>query len=370
MQLAWIDLINIIVIFQLFVFIFFLLHKRRSLSNRLLSLFFLAQAMGISNYLINRLHDNLYAGCPHLFHVGLPFIYIWAPALYLYVRSTAYLDFSLRYRHILHFVPFFLLLGYLTIRFHLHNTDVKRILLDSQQVINPHKYKILASMMHMQVITYNLAGLFTLASYRAQLKEQYSSIDRYNLSWLSFILYGYIIVSSISLMSFIARQYLGVTAQPWTFLVYFSFFVFFNIIFYKAWSNPEIFTEIREKVKYQKSKLSRSEAEKYFNRVKSHMKARKAFLNPDLTVKDLADELAIPARYVSQIINQFARQNFYDFVNSYRIEEAKRLFTDTSRGRKTVLEILYQVGFNTKSAFNAAFKKHTGMTPTHYRKSN
>ena len=98
------------------------------------------------------------------------------------------------------------------------------------------------------------------------------------------------------------------------------------------------------------------------------MKTTKGFLNPELTVKDMAEELDIPARYVSQIINQYARQNFYDFVNSYRIEEAKRLFAETSRDKKTVLEILYQAGFNTKSAFNAAFKKHTGMTPTSYRR--
>jgi AraC-like DNA-binding protein len=67
------------------------------------------------------------------------------------------------------------------------------------------------------------------------------------------------------------------------------------------------------------------------------------------------------------VINEHLKVNFYDFVNGYRVEEAKRLLEDGSHGKKNFLEILYEAGFNTKSAFNRAFKKHAGMTPSQYK---
>ena len=71
---------------------------------------------------------------------------------------------------------------------------------------------------------------------------------------------------------------------------------------------------------------------------------------------------------LSELINRAFNQNFFDFINSYRIEEAKKMLTYDSDERRTVLEVLYDSGFNSKSAFNNAFKRNTGITPTEYRK--
>ena len=70
---------------------------------------------------------------------------------------------------------------------------------------------------------------------------------------------------------------------------------------------------------------------------------------------------------LSQIINEYFEQNFQDYINKQRIEESKKYLLDKVK-RKTVLEILYEVGFNTKSSFNIAFKKTTGLTPTEFKK--
>jgi YesN/AraC family two-component response regulator len=99
------------------------------------------------------------------------------------------------------------------------------------------------------------------------------------------------------------------------------------------------------------------------------MLEQKPFLEPSLTINDLADKTQIMPRYLSQIINECLNQNFYDFVNSYRINEAKKYLLQCS-SRKTILEILYEVGFNSKTAFNVAFKNMTGMSPTQYRKQH
>jgi AraC-like DNA-binding protein len=83
----------------------------------------------------------------------------------------------------------------------------------------------------------------------------------------------------------------------------------------------------------------------------------------------MADDLQIPVRDLSLLINHKLDQHFFDFINSFRIEKAKKILEDPSKNKTTVLEILYEVGFNSKSSFNTAFKKHVGLTPTQYRKN-
>ncbi|WP_276965984.1 helix-turn-helix domain-containing protein [Chryseobacterium sp.] len=83
----------------------------------------------------------------------------------------------------------------------------------------------------------------------------------------------------------------------------------------------------------------------------------------------MSGEIEIPVRELSLLINHQLGQHFYDFVNTYRIENAMNMLKDETKSKVTILEILYEVGFNSKSSFNTAFKKHTGTTPTLYRKN-
>ncbi len=85
-----------------------------------------------------------------------------------------------------------------------------------------------------------------------------------------------------------------------------------------------------------------------------------------VSLNSLAEQLGIPSRQLSQLINEKLDKSFYDLINFYRIEEAKRQLSDES-GDKSILEIIYDIGFNTKSSFNRAFKKETGMTPSEFK---
>lgn len=91
-------------------------------------------------------------------------------------------------------------------------------------------------------------------------------------------------------------------------------------------------------------------------------------MNADLTMQDLSEKMQLPTKVISQVINQESGKSFFDFINTYRCEEAKKLI-NSSDPRVTILEILYEAGFNSKSSFNKEFKKLTGSTPTEYRKS-
>jgi AraC-like DNA-binding protein len=93
-------------------------------------------------------------------------------------------------------------------------------------------------------------------------------------------------------------------------------------------------------------------------------------LNADLTLKKLSERLMIHYNHLSQIVNEKLQHSFNDFINKYRIEEACKKLLDPVEGKKTVLEIAYDTGFYSKSVFNTAFKKFTGMTPSQFKKKH
>ncbi|WP_237158037.1 helix-turn-helix domain-containing protein [Shewanella psychrophila] len=99
------------------------------------------------------------------------------------------------------------------------------------------------------------------------------------------------------------------------------------------------------------------------------MKTNKPYLNHLLTLENLANQLDLTSRSLSQIINRHFKQNFFEFINSYRIDESKRLLEQNENTNTTMLQIMEQAGFNSKATFNTFFKKTLGLTPTQYRKN-
>jgi AraC-like DNA-binding protein len=142
-------------------------------------------------------------------------------------------------------------------------------------------------------------------------------------------------------------------------------------MFFKGLKQPAIFTGYKEnqsRGKYEKTSLADAVKEDYKNKLLLYMESRKPYLDSTLCLNNLAEKVAIPAHHLSQVLNICLNQNFFDFINSYRIKESRRLLSEQDSVKKTVLEILYTTGFNSKSVFNAAFKKHTGMTPSQFKK--
>jgi AraC-like DNA-binding protein len=152
------------------------------------------------------------------------------------------------------------------------------------------------------------------------------------------------------------------------FLGFSFFFVYFVLI--KALNQPEIFSgiELSEAKKYTGSNLRNEELEMYSVQLIDILEKDRLFLNPNLTLKELASRLKIAPKSLSQVINQNFNQNFFDFVNSYRCEEVKNILKGKD-DKITILEAMYQAGFNSKSSFNKEFKKIMGQTPTEFKKS-
>ncbi|WP_161595331.1 helix-turn-helix domain-containing protein [Maribacter aurantiacus] len=100
----------------------------------------------------------------------------------------------------------------------------------------------------------------------------------------------------------------------------------------------------------------------------SYMKDKKPYLDFELTLQKLAIQTDIPEKELSFLINRYLGKHFFDFINEYRVKEAKDILANHNEKDVTILEVLYQVGFNSKSSFYTAFKKITNKTPTQYRK--
>jgi YesN/AraC family two-component response regulator len=125
-----------------------------------------------------------------------------------------------------------------------------------------------------------------------------------------------------------------------------------------------------EKNKRGKTILSDAKIEEIVSKIIPLLEGEKLYQEPELTLQQLADKIQYPYYQVSQAINEGMKKNFYDLVNSYRVEEAKRLLLDSKNRNYTILSVGFEAGFNSKTTFNTVFKKFTGLTPTEYRDKN
>ena len=122
--------------------------------------------------------------------------------------------------------------------------------------------------------------------------------------------------------------------------------------------------------KYKTSTLDPEKAEKYLKKLFYVIEVEKVYKDEELSLQSLAEKLSIPPRELSQVINERLDMNYSNFINSYRIEEAKNLLFAPGENDHSILDIAYEVGFNSKAVFNRAFKKFTGMTPSQFRKNS
>ncbi|NCA77249.1 MAG: AraC family transcriptional regulator [Alphaproteobacteria bacterium] len=185
-------------------------------------------------------------------------------------------------------------------------------------------------------------------------------------TWLQILLLGYMVIWMVNLNSF--AIYMIVKRPGWcayTLSVYaLVFFVFVNLLMFLILIKPDIYYIL---TKYRNSKLEDGDKEDGFARLNCYMMEHKPYLNPDITLELLASELGMNPRSLSQIINESFGKSYKNFILDYRIKESMKILSDKKARNLTILEVLYQVGFNSKSAFNNQFKLYTNHTPQEYR---
>ena len=184
----------------------------------------------------------------------------------------------------------------------------------------------------------------------------------FSLLWILDVINFIFILTNVKIYSFLNLN-IFYTYSPET--VFYSILIYF-LLFIELKSgkitNLNWYTS-----KYNKSALPVSEALKLKEKIICTVNEDKVYKDHNITLGLFAKQINITPHILSQVINEYFKCNFNDFINSYRIEEAKKMLTDIKNSNYTIASIAYECGFNTLSAFNNAFKKFTGLTPTQYK---
>ena len=238
----------------------------------------------------------------------------------------------------------------------------------SSYLLTTNAWLILILGYYTQAIIYTLFALVLLHKYHKEIKTLFSSLEKVKLSWLAFLLSGFLLIWITFLSEFLLNVN-GISSPELSNLLL-SFglillFIFANTIVYKCLKAPQLFGVLDEKNKIPQ--LPKAVNDETAKKLSEFMAQEKPYLSPNISLSDLSEKLSIHPRTLSLTIKYSYKQNFFDFINSYRIKEAQRLLSNNN-GKKTILEILWDSGFNSKSVFNRAFKKHTGITPSQYKK--
>ncbi|MES9851994.1 MAG: helix-turn-helix domain-containing protein [Candidatus Thiodiazotropha sp. L084R] len=350
---------------------------------------------------------------PRLLIIDTNIDFLFGPLAYLYVSAlTAREGFLFGIKQWRHFAPFLLGFVILTPLFLLDEPQLQRLLGDEsiQQegpailwaelaVIAVGVFSIL------QMAIYLVVSIKRVFRHQRAIQDQFSDIEHINLTWLRNLL-----IALVALYLFyLADVFLsGLLSFPEEIVgIHFLLIVF--VIYsmgYLGLRQPAIFSQTapsttgpqghlesipsdpvitsdsepepsdkpediqaEDGAKYQRSALDSETSILLYQELQQHMGQQRAFLDSKLTLPQLASQLSISPNYLSQVINEQSGYNFFDFINRYRVDEAKRCLT-TPSGQSNVLSIALDSGFNSKSAFYTAFKRHTGQTPSQYRKSS
>lgn len=278
-------------------------------------------------------------------------------------------SFRLQFKDLLHTIPMLLFAVLIIFCYNRFSGSLTKELLLHRTILTVSETNIVFILTQILIMCYIIFSLIKLNNHKKEIHTFYSSDDKINLKWLRFIIYGF---SGLWLLDTINYSVVLCMGSP-TILINFIYPVIFMMAVYAAfqsWKFPNVFIQNDRKPKYEKYPVTEKQKDEYQERLLKIMDEEKLYLIPDLTLKILSDRISIPVVYLSQILNVSIGQNFYDFINSYRIKEAQDYLKNSAVNKMTILEILYRVGFNSKTSFNTAFKKYTGMTPTEYKKIN
>ncbi len=341
------DVVNFTSIFELFFFIIFIVARFwKPYYNKVLTIFFISQILGILSWILKK-----YSISSDTSIFLETFSLLWAPSLFIYAEALTKRREKPSIYVLYHSLPFIIILLYNLISF----------------VVDIPPSPV-GEMVTAQVIIYNLAGLYILAKYHISVKQNFSKDESTSRNWVAVVLLGYALSCMIPPIAYYLGIYQSQSDTIKEIISFFPFLIFYNILFFNALSNPVVIHEIPQKEKYSGSLLDDETAKDYLQKLDAVIESKKCFLESELTLNELAEISGIPGRYLSQIINQYKNKSFYDYINGLRTDFACYLLEADSR--KTILEILYESGFNSKTSFNTAFKKHTGFTPSQYKLKN
>lgn len=301
--------------------------------------------------------------------VRIPVLYGFGLLFFLYMKSILRRSTSWEKKHLWYALPFLLDVLY---------SFTQAIYIRFWDVANKGEwfYWQIEFLIHEGfALAYNIA--LVLAAYRLVRKSERpvndSDIGRYK--WAKRISMANLVVLVTWLVYYVTEW---LVYPEWiSFQQYYPLWVVEIVLIltigYKSILQPKIAFRLKEPIpspapKYLHSSLGDAELRALGEKLVKWVEEEEAFLNPQLKLADLSQGLGVSPPVLSQVFSQALQVNFYDFTNGYRVEKVKQFLEDANKKNHTILSLAFEAGFNSKTAFNVAFKKFTGTSPSAYRK--
>ncbi|WP_027960594.1 helix-turn-helix domain-containing protein [Halomonas halodenitrificans] len=343
----------------------------RLISNRLLAASVLTFAAGLSEVFLYS--TGLALQYPNLAYQGTLLGLLQAGLLYLYAQSLMYSEFRLVPRHAVHSLLFLAVSAIFLVEYYLQPEEIKLQILLSRDHPGVLTSPLLAATIHLVFLGYLWATVRAINRFGTTVRQLFSNLENKQLAWLRTLLIGYALVWTLSLFYCLsAHVFKSDASAAWVSAIGgITGFLFINYLLIHALRQPAIFSGLsaEEALLAQDDKQDAPDREidsALLRRLENHMAEARPYLDANLTVEQLAWQLGVPTRELSQAINQGLEKNFFELVSDYRVAEARRQLHAAEAGT-TILQVMYDSGFNSKSVFNTAFRKATGMTPSAYR---
>ena len=231
---------------------------------------------------------------------------------------------------------------------------------------------------------YGWLALKNIKIYKRKMDDLYSyKSDIVNLTWLRILIVSFLVIYNVIIIisSFESTDFFS-NIEVFRKVTLLIFVYILSIWGYKqvqsdsdikpqkhSIAEPPDSSILNTSEKYQKSGLKDNQASEYLQRLIDYMNRSEIWKDNELSVAKLAQLTNIPKHYITQTLNENLQKNFHTFVNEYRVNYAMKLMKSPEHKAWSFLAIAYECGFNSKTAFNVFFKKHTGMTPSEYKNS-
>ncbi|HLO58472.1 MAG TPA: helix-turn-helix domain-containing protein [Bacteroidales bacterium] len=323
---------------------------------------------------------------PHLSKISWLIPSLFGPLTYLFTLKLCSANPLFKKSDLLHFMPFLVYLVVL-LPWYIRPASYKREYLADFELAREDDFGFLNQFSILIILVYLVITLLYLKNFRIRISNTFSEISKKRVEWMSVFSWGVLIVLFVSALGFYGHKWSIPVLDA---IYHYNYILIVLLVYwigYKSLLQPVIFdvtapeaVEIIEGnqgdqgddtpvKRYYKSGLGDEQAEALYLQLIAYMKKNKPYLEPEINIFQLANRMNIKKHHLSLVINEKAGMNFFDFINSFRVEEIKQRMINGSGKNLTLLGIAFESGFNSKATFNNAFKKFTGTTPTGFQKS-
>jgi AraC-like DNA-binding protein len=344
-----------------------LLPSKRIQPRSILASFFMLVALVLTATVVvwnGDLKDAAINHTPYVVAILAGCLLLQGPVLFFYLRSLSKKIHVLRWRNLIHLVPAILVIA-IVLGFNLNSVDWQ----PSTPVDGAEKFarSLAWAMVKFLPFVYIIASVWAEYKLREDLKQVYSSISSTELKLADVVLFGFGVHWLWSVLAYALEGYvnpsisdqLGIFDNYLTVALVNGLFVF-GLINTRQLINPVVIAPPKP---VPEAKLATK-----VSAIEKGIQEQKLFLESNINLERFAEQIGLRPRDVSAVLKLHYQSNFFEFINGYRVEEAKRLLALPEYKDETILELIFKSGFNSPSAFHRFFKRMVGVTPTEYRK--